>query len=85
MLLVKSYQKKCGGRNRFSLYLYCFKKSGKRGVGGWSSERGRIFEKNIPGHCEMLNLLFDGLSYNTIRNLAHCSYLSSFLLGSEKH
>ena len=55
------------------------------GLGGWLSERGRIFEKNIPGHGEMLNLLFDGLSYNTRRNLAHCSYLSSFLLSSEKY
>ena len=34
------------------------------------SDRGCIFEKNIPGNGEMINLIFDGLSYITRRNFA---------------
>ena len=55
------------------------------GGGGWLSERGRIFEKNIPNNSGMINPLFDCLSYNTRRILAHCLLLSSFLQGSEKY
>ena len=43
------------------------------GWGGGLSERGRIFEKNIPGNDEMINPIFGGLLYNTRRNLVHCS------------
>ena len=43
------------------------------GGGEWLSERGRIFEKNIPGNDEMITPLFDGLSDNTGKNLAHYS------------
>ena len=49
------------------------------------SERGAIFEKNIPGNVGMMNPSFDGLLYNTRRDLVHCSYLSSFLLDSKKY
>ena len=49
------------------------------------SERGVIFEKNIPGNVGMMNPSFDGLLYNTRRDLVHCSYLSSFLLDSKKY
>ena len=77
---LKSYIKKCGNRNRFSLYLYYLKKRGRRRVEcEWLFERGRIFEKNIPNNSGMMYLLFNGKR----RNLAHCLLLSSFLLGSE--
>ena len=49
------------------------------------SERGRIFEKNIPSNGEMINLIFHGLSYITRRNFAHCSKFSCFLPHSEKY
>jgi len=32
----------------------------------------------------IINLLFDGFTYNTGRHFAHCSYLSSPFPGSEK-
>ena len=50
-----------------------------------ASERGVIFEKNIPGNVGMMNPSFDCLLYNTRRDLVHCSYLSSFLLDSKKY
>ena len=34
---------------------------------------------------EIINLLFDGLAYNTSGHFAHCSYFSSPLTGSEKY
>ena len=34
---------------------------------------------------KILNPLFDGLTYNTRRHCAHCSYFSSPLQGSEKY
>ena len=43
------------------------------GVWGWLSERSHIFEKNISGNDKMINSIFDVLSYNTRRSLAHCS------------
>ena len=52
-LKIEKLFKKCGSRNRFSLYLYYFKKWGREGWGGgggWLSQRGCIFEKNIPGN-----------------------------------
>ena len=33
----------------------------------------------------LINLLFDGLAYNTSGHFAHCSYFSSPLRGSEKN
>ena len=33
----------------------------------------------------IINLLFDGLAYNTSGHFAHCSYFSSPLRGSEKY
>ena len=33
----------------------------------------------------IINLLFDGFSYNTRGHFAHCSYFSSPLRGSEKY
>ena len=33
----------------------------------------------------IINPLFDGLTYNTSGHLAHCSYFSSPLRGSEKY
>ena len=34
---------------------------------------------------EIINLLFDGLAYNTSGHFAHCSYFSSPLRGWEKY
>ena len=50
-----------------------------------ASERGVIFEKNIPGNVGMMNPSFDFLLYNTRRDLVYCSYLSSFLPDSKKY
>ena len=33
----------------------------------------------------IINLLFDGLAYNTSGHFAHCSYFSSPLRGSDKY
>ena len=48
--------------------------------------------KKIEANCKItiffcsgiINLLFDGLAYNTSGHFAHCSYFSSPLRGSEK-
>ena len=49
--------------------IYTIKKKWRRRRVGLS-DRSRIFEKNIPGNDEMINLIFDGLSYITRRNFA---------------
>ena len=49
--------------------------------------------KKIETNCQIaiffcngiINLLFDGLAYNTSGHFAHCSYFSSPLRGSEKY
>ena len=48
--------------------------------------------KKIEANCiitiicsGIINLLFDGLTYNTSRHFANCSYFSSPLRGSEKY
>ena len=80
-----------GSRNIFSLYLYYKKNKGGDGWGGGgglairASERGVIFEKNIPGNVGMMNPSFDCLLYNTRRDLVRFSYLSSFLPDSKKY
>ena len=69
--------------------IYTIKKIRKERLGGGglairASERGVIFEKNIPGNVGMMNPSFDCLLYNTRRDLVHCSNLSSFLSDSKK-
>ena len=51
-----------------------------------------ILTKKIETNCKItiffsgiINLLFDGLAYNTSGHFAHCSYFSSPLRGSEKY
>ena len=76
---LKSYKKKSVAAETDFPCIYTFQKSEGGEGWGWLSERGRIFEKNIPSNGKMINLIFHGLSYLTRRNFAHCSKLFCFL------
>ena len=55
-------------------------------VSEYSYQKNRSKLSNSNFFCSgIINLLFDGLAYNTSGHFAHCSYFSSPLRGLEKY
>ena len=66
-------------------HYYCHSHRGNQDVFNTRSKKIEAYCKITIFFCSgIVNLLFDGLAYNTSRHFAHCSYFFSPLWGSEK-
>ena len=67
-------------------HCYCHSHRGNQDVFWYSFQKNRSLSQNNNFFCSgIVNLLFDGLAYNTGRHFAHCSYFFLPLWPAQKN